>query len=1644
MKKSILIALLSAVISPMVLLAGSTSYDYSATLNVESSGNGKVYASTSSTTAGTSASATTSESSTDKSKSFTLYAHAVADEGYEFSKWSDGTTGNPQAVSFSLTSSSSSATKNLTATFVKKALPEFSVTFSAPIGGGYTVNGIQVSSAYSLTQTEALETTLVATPSAGNRFYGWYTLNGNAKEYFSYSASVSKSFASSVTVGVDFISESDVVKVATFAEANAAMSSDAIIVEIPSGTTLIVPSGSTLTVPAGKKLEVNGRLYVIGTLEVNGIVGGNGAVARAWKVITQAAEVKIPFPAGTDGVSGTDYGIHTVDGTAGKYLVTSVNDSSAVITDTSSFEEKYIVVVENKASGKIYYSEPSTSKPVGVLCTVAREKALNWIDGVSTTVYTDYATLLSAAATPAGAAISGNDHSFKDTNKLAVLTGAAGTVTYNHTTSSSTELGFAVDLAGTSITLTPSSQWNSKKLVRAFNGSFSVTEKVMNTNFSVYNCSGNLEYLSLSDYVTAVYLYDSPNIAVNFKDKKAESKGALWFCGGGIYKSSKTPFNTTVTDKKSFNKVFAGTFDSKMDPREYLYDTNKVYAEQDPPQTGAWFVKTTVTDPNAGQVIVNGKESSLAEAIANAADNDVIKLQKDIVIDSELTVSASGVRIDLNGWKLSGDKSIVNNGDLEIIDENGNGQIDVSIINNGTLLLSSAVYNGKIVLNRGFCYFLNGRFNGGVEVAADVANAADIAEVFGGTYALTSYTQGDNSHALVTLCKNGYLLNGAIAQIPVSHVTSSSFASYSIDALNETERALYTRNAARESYTTREEWIEFNKIKASCVMFSGWAIDCAIKFDRDIKANDLAVTANISPIPIDVDVNIAANIFYSALLQAMRGSGLASAPYLYGAILPNGGMEGQLKFALGNVSAQNGTLCHIEMRLANGVKNLSGPKDWSYTTFVVTASEKLVLGAGSNKAMIRPETGAATFYAKLADAVVASNGGTVLLAADSTEAETITLPAVGTYTIDPYGFAYANKTVVVAEGLELESAREIDSAYSASQQKAVVYTVRKRGLSGAGTEADPFLIKELDDLVLFRDSVNAGETKYNAAGVWVALGADINMASVDWSVNIGDAADTSFDGIFDGKGKKILNLNSVETAKDPWGYICTGLFGCIAGNAQIKNLTLENVNITAEFTGNNVAALVGFAYNCSGAIDNVTVKNVAINAANATGVGAIVGYDYYSPALKVTNCTVDGTSIKGAAYVGGVIGYASTKIELNNNTVKNLTLNGTASVGGVAGIMLAGGSASGNTVEKVQLSATGDMWANSVGLVAGTITTGSVTVTGTTATDCAVKDLIGGILVEKPTSPIEKIQVQLGDSYFTTLDAAINAAKAGDTIKLLTNVGTDAAIVVNKEVAVDLNGKTIAATENDKVGDGVFCVVAGGELTINDSLGTGVINGVGDNDYNIAIWANGGKVIINGGNFTNVGATDKTDPNAHFDLIYAKNGGEVIINGGNFECETPEFTLNSHDTNKGNITVNGGTFVGFDPRNNAAETAGTSFMAESKYTFADGANYIVVTPKSYVLNGVASNSAAVDKIDAALAGAVKITKVDGAYVATAEYTFEVTEIDILNPEKSSYELTGGKLRPGKTVAVKYIDLATGDESWDKPEADTVIFKLVIK
>lgn len=194
---------------------------------------------------------------------------------------------------------------------------------------------------------------------------------------------------------------------------------------------------------------------------------------------------------------------------------------------------------------------------------------------------------------------------------------------------------------------------------------------------------------------------------------------------------------------------------------------------------------------------------------------------------------------------------------------------------------------------------------------------------------------------------------------------------------------------------------------------------------------------------------------------------------------------------------------------------------------------------------------------------------------------------------------------------------------------------------------------------------------------------------------------------------------------------------------------------------------------------------------------------------------------------------------------------------------------------------------------------------------------------------------------FENSELIVNDQKvtAIESVILEEDVVNETATTIASDIVVDLNGYTISIPE-DTDGSGVYHVTAGGKLTIT---GNGVIDGVGKNDYNMAIWADGGDVTINGGTFTNKGATAEVDP-LHFDLIYAKNGSIVEINDGEFICETPQWTLNNNDSKPGQFIVKGGRFFQFDPSNTKTEPVGANnnFVAEGYKVVQDGDWFTVV------------------------------------------------------------------------------------------------------
>ena len=190
-------------------------------------------------------------------------------------------------------------------------------------------------------------------------------------------------------------------------------------------------------------------------------------------------------------------------------------------------------------------------------------------------------------------------------------------------------------------------------------------------------------------------------------------------------------------------------------------------------------------------------------------------------------------------------------------------------------------------------------------------------------------------------------------------------------------------------------------------------------------------------------------------------------------------------------------------------------------------------------------------------------------------------------------------------------------------------------------------------------------------------------------------------------------------------------------------------------------------------------------------------------------------------------------------------------------------------------------------------------------------------------TPVAEDQVDTAVKVSTAEELAEIFATGGE-VKIEADIDMPTAIIVKTDTTLDLNGKEITVKE-DTEGKSVF-TVTNGTLTLD---GKGTIDGLGKNDWCIAVWAKeNGKVIINDGYFTNVGAQSVED-SEHFDLIYASGNGQIEINGGEFKCETPKWTLNIKDKDRAtaSIVVKGGKFYGFDPSNSESEGPGTNFVA---------------------------------------------------------------------------------------------------------------------
>lgn len=167
---------------------------------------------------------------------------------------------------------------------------------------------------------------------------------------------------------------------------------------------------------------------------------------------------------------------------------------------------------------------------------------------------------------------------------------------------------------------------------------------------------------------------------------------------------------------------------------------------------------------------------------------------------------------------------------------------------------------------------------------------------------------------------------------------------------------------------------------------------------------------------------------------------------------------------------------------------------------------------------------------------------------------------------------------------------------------------------------------------------------------------------------------------------------------------------------------------------------------------------------------------------------------------------------------------------------------------------------------------------------------------------------QIGEKEYATLEAAIAAAQDGQTVTLLANTTED--VIINKNITLDLGGKTLTNTNAGKATISVFngatatvkngSVVGGTSFYTIQNNGTATLEDVTATAGNTgsSMLDNWGTLTINSGTYTGGLDTVKNEP-----------GAKLTINDGTFTLEKGTSGFTGVVFNYGDLTISGGTFI---------------------------------------------------------------------------------------------------------------------------------------
>lgn len=224
----------------------------------------------------------------------------------------------------------------------------------------------------------------------------------------------------------------------------------------------------------------------------------------------------------------------------------------------------------------------------------------------------------------------------------------------------------------------------------------------------------------------------------------------------------------------------------------------------------------------------------------------------------------------------------------------------------------------------------------------------------------------------------------------------------------------------------------------------------------------------------------------------------------------------------------------------------------------------------------------------------------------------------------------------------------VDTKTGATLSSEAIRQAVKNALKSAeeadGSESNPYVIANIDQLKAFADAVNKGNSY---AGKYVVLGANLDLAEIAIWAPIGNSdhgKTNAFAGTFDGKGYTVSHVNCGKAGAAA-SYEAIGFFGVVSGT--VKNLNVQIDKFYNTYSEYNIAM---------GGLVGILESKAVIDHCSVTG-----------PDFALSD---EGTAAK---VVGGLVGHMKSNSLVANSwsdiyiSAGSLALNTQISVGGICG-----------------------------------------------------------------------------------------------------------------------------------------------------------------------------------------------------------------------------------------------------------------------------------------------------------------------------------------------------------------------------------------